>query len=80
MVEGGCFEKLDSALYIWFCQERERGSPITGQILLENASGLHRLIYGEYSRSFLASTGLPLYLRNLEFDNVGKKNLEFKNF
>jgi len=42
IVEGGWFHKLDSALYIWFRQEREKGSPI----LLEKASELHRLIYG----------------------------------
>ena len=56
-VEGGVFDKLDSALYIWFRQEREKGCPVTGPILLEKASELHRLIYGEHSRPFSASTG-----------------------
>ena len=45
-VEGGVFDKLDSALYIWFRQEREKGCPVTGPILLEKASEFHRLIYG----------------------------------
>ena len=44
-VEGSWFEKLDNALYIWLCQEREKDSPITGPILLEKASKLYRLIY-----------------------------------
>ena len=43
-VEGGVFDKLDSALYIWFRQEREKGCPVTGPILLEKASKFHRLI------------------------------------
>ena len=56
-VEEGVFDKLDSALYIWFRQEREKGCPVTGPILLEKASEFHRLIYGEHSRPFSASTG-----------------------
>ena len=32
-VEGGVFDKLDSALYIWFCQEREKSCPVTGPVL-----------------------------------------------
>ena len=47
-VEGGVFDKLDSALYIWFRQEREKGCPVTSPILLEKASEFHRLIYGEH--------------------------------
>ena len=56
-VKGGYFDKLDSALYIWFRQEREKGCPVTGPILLEKASEFHRLIYGEHSKPFLASSG-----------------------
>ena len=37
-VKGGVFDKLDSALYILFRQEREKGCPATGPILLEKAS------------------------------------------
>ena len=33
-VKGGVFDKLDSALYIWFRQEREKGCPVTRPILL----------------------------------------------
>ena len=53
-VGGGWFDKLDNAFYIWFCQEREKGSPITGTVLLEKASELHSIIYGEHYWSFLA--------------------------
>merc|ERR1712168_902723 len=56
-VKVGNFDKLDSALYIWLRQENEKGCPVTGPILLEKASQFHRLIYGEHSRPFLASTG-----------------------
>ena len=49
-VEGGWFVKLDNTLYVWFRQEREKGSLITGQILSEIASEVHRLIYGEHLR------------------------------
>ena len=56
-VRGGCFDKLDSALYIWFRQEREKGCPVTGPILLEKASEFHQLIYGEHSRPFSVSGG-----------------------
>ena len=56
-VAGGVFDKLDNALYIWFRQEREKGCSVTGPKLVEKASELHRLIYGEHSRPFLASTG-----------------------
>ena len=56
-VEGGVFNKLDSALYTWFRKEREKRCLVTGQILLEKASKFHHLIYGEHSRPFSASTG-----------------------
>ena len=67
-VKGGWFDNLDSALYMWFRQQREKACPI----LLEKASEFHCLIYGEHSRSFLASTGFQyrfckrLGLRNLK--------------
>ena len=54
-IKGGYFDKLDSALYIWFCQEREKGLTVTGPILLEKASEFHLLIYGEHCMPFLAS-------------------------
>ena len=57
---------------MWFRQQREKACPVTSPILLEKASEFHRLIYGEHSRSFLASTGFQyrfckrLGLRNLK--------------
>ena len=54
-VEGGYFDKLDSALYIWFRQEREKCCPVTGQILSKKVSEFHRLIYSEKSRPFPVS-------------------------
>ena len=65
IVEGNVFDKLNSALYIWFRQEREKGCTVTGPILLEKASEFHRLIYGEHSRSFPASTGDFWVLREI---------------
>ena len=32
-IKNGGFDKLDSALYIWFRQQREKGCPVTGLIL-----------------------------------------------
>ena len=43
-VEGGYFDKLDSSIYIWFRQEREKDCLETGAVLLENASEFHHLI------------------------------------
>ena len=34
-MKGGMYQKLDSALYLWFRQQREKGTPVTGPILLE---------------------------------------------
>ena len=56
-IRNGDFDKLDSALYIWFRQQREKGCPVTGPILMEKASEFHRLIYGESSKPFVASSG-----------------------
>ena len=36
-MKGGMYQKLDSALYLWFRQQREKGTPVTGPILLELA-------------------------------------------
>ena len=47
-VEFGWFDKFDNALYIWFCQEREKSSPITGPILLQKVSELHLNILGHF--------------------------------
>ena len=37
-MKGEMFDKLDNALYLWFRQQREKGIPITGPILLEKTS------------------------------------------
>jgi len=57
-MKNGSFDKLDSALCIWFRQQREKGCPVTGPILMEKASKFHRLIYGESSKPFVASSGI----------------------
>ena len=36
----GEYEKLDQALYVWFRQEREKNTPITGSIFAEKAKVL----------------------------------------
>ena len=54
-IKNGGFDKLDSALYIWFCQQCEKGCPVTG--LMGKASEFHCLIYGESSKPFVASLG-----------------------
>ena len=56
-IKYGGFDKLDSALYIWFRQQREKGCPVTGPILIGKASEFHCLIYGESSKPFVASSG-----------------------
>ena len=37
-MNGGMFDKLGNALYLWFRQQHEKGIPITDPILLEKAS------------------------------------------
>ena len=54
--EGGYFDKLDSAIYSWFSQERERCCPVTAPLLLEKSSDFHLLVYSKHFESFLAST------------------------
>ena len=56
-IKSGSFDKLDQALYIWLRQQREKGSPITGPVLMEKAVEFHHLIYGESSQPFIASSG-----------------------
>ena len=56
-IKSGTFDKLDQALYIWLRQQREKGSPITGPILMEKAMEFHHLLYGESSQQFIASSG-----------------------
>ena len=56
-IKNGGFDKLDSELYIWFRQQREKGCPETGPILMGKASEFHRLIYGESPSPLLQARG-----------------------
>ena len=56
-IKTGLYEKLDESLYIWLRQQREKGSPITGPILLEKAKEFHSLLYGDSGQPFNASSG-----------------------
>ena len=49
-------EALDKALYNWFIQERNRGTPLSGPILKEKALWCHRQLHPGYS-VFSASEG-----------------------
>ena len=44
------YQKLDEALYIWFRQQREKGMPITGPLLIP-------MLYPNSDKVFTASTG-----------------------
>ena len=49
-VEGGVFDRLESALFIWFRHEREKGCPVIGPILLENVSKFHLNTQGPFQQ------------------------------
>ena len=50
------YHKLDSALYLWFRQQREKGIPVTGPIFLEKATEFHSHLYSESpNKTFNAS-------------------------
>lgn len=51
------YGKLDVALYLWFRQQRERGSTVTGPILLEKAAEFHDILYSENPRTVKAILG-----------------------
>ena len=54
----GMYHKLDSALYLWFRQQREKGIPVTGLILLEKATEFHSFFYPESpNKTFNANYG-----------------------
>ena len=54
----GMYHKLDSALYLWFRQQREKGIPVTVSILLEKATEFNSLLYPESpNKTFNASYG-----------------------
>lgn len=48
-------DHLDEALYLWFCQERERGVPLSGPLVQEKALRLNSKMNGD--ASFTASQG-----------------------
>ncbi|VEN43486.1 unnamed protein product [Callosobruchus maculatus] len=48
-------ELLDNALWMWFCQERRKGTPISGPILKEKAIVLHKKL--KAASEFAASEG-----------------------
>ena len=56
-MKGGMYQKLDSALYLWFRQQRKKGIPVTRQILLEKATDFHKLLYAGIPSQFSASYG-----------------------
>lgn len=49
------FDKLDEALWIWFCQERRRNTPLDGPIVKEKAKFFYKLLYCD--DNFMASEG-----------------------
>ena len=57
-IKVGMYHKLDSALYLCFQQQREKGIPVTGSILLEKATKFHSFLYPESpNKTFNASYG-----------------------
>ena len=48
---------LDKALYIWFCQERHLGTPITGDLMNIKARSLNRLLNPTDKKEFIPSDG-----------------------
>ena len=53
----GSYKELDSALYIWFLQKREKGIPITGPVLLEKARHFYDKLYPTSQKEFQGSNG-----------------------
>ncbi|GFW57037.1 jerky protein homolog-like [Trichonephila clavipes] len=49
------YDKVDNALHIWFTQERQRGTPLSGPIIQEKAIQLNKLMNSD--ASFSASIG-----------------------
>ena len=50
------FSQVDEATYLWFLQERERGTPLSGPIIREKARQLHEK-FQEKNLEFVASEG-----------------------
>ena len=49
-------EDVEKATYLWFLQERGRGTPISGPILAEKALQFHRRLHGEDSADDLKAS------------------------
>jgi hypothetical protein len=43
-LELSSFNKVDDALFLWFTQERERGTPLSGSVIHEKALQLNILL------------------------------------
>ena len=56
-MKGGMSQKLASALYMWYRQQREKGIPVTEPILLEKATEFHKLFYADSTTQFNPSYG-----------------------
>ncbi len=51
-------EQFDKAVYLWFAQERSKGIPINGPLIMEKARLLHKVIYPDApDGTFKASPG-----------------------
>lgn len=50
------FDQVDEALFMWFSQERLKGTPLSGPLIQEKAIHLNKLLNGGES-SFVASSG-----------------------
>ena len=51
-------EELDKAVYLWFVQQRCKGTPISGPLLMGTALQLHPLVYPNTSSDFKAGMGM----------------------
>ena len=49
-------EDLDNALYTWFVQERNRGTPLSGPTLKEKTLWFHAQFYAD-EKAFTSSDG-----------------------
>ena len=51
-------DSLDRAVYLWFTQERAKGCPISGPLIMEKARMLHAIMYpDDHEDSFKVSHG-----------------------
>ena len=55
MTKFACYESVDKALYTWYVEEKNKGTPLTGPIVKEKAKWFHDTMYP--GNSFKASEG-----------------------